>query len=67
MISLTVERRYGTATVRARVAASSPERALGLCKDARIVSTGEEARSSPAALGRAKGLLPGKPFTRRTA
>lgn len=38
MISLTVERRYGTATVRARIAAPTIERALELCGgDARAV------------------------------
>ncbi len=38
MITLTVERRYGTATVRSRVTAPSIGRALELCgEDARIV------------------------------
>lgn len=38
MISLTVEKRYGTATVRFRVLAPSAERTLELCgRDARPV------------------------------
>lgn len=48
MISLTVEKRYGTATVRARVATSSVEEALELYKDAQIVTPGEGTRLSNA-------------------
>ena len=42
MISLTVEKRYGMATV--RIAAPSVKKALGLYKDARIVDPGEDER-----------------------
>ena len=39
MISLKVEKRYGPATVRARISAPSVERALALCgDDARVAS-----------------------------
>jgi hypothetical protein len=39
MISLKVEKRYGPATVRARISAPSVERALELCgDDARVAS-----------------------------
>ncbi len=41
MITLMVERNYGSATVRARVTAPSMERALRLCgEDTRVVETG---------------------------
>lgn len=68
MISLTVEKRYGTATVRARIAASSYEGALELCKDVRIVGASENARLSAAAdLGDATSGSLGKPFAKTVA
>lgn len=68
MISLTVEKRYGAATVRARIAASSFEGALELCKDTRIVDASENARLSTAAdPGDATSVSPGKPFARTAA
>ncbi len=49
MISLTVEKRYGAATVRTRVTAPSVEQALRLCGgDARVVSPMEPEHLSAA-------------------
>ncbi len=63
MITLTVQRRYGAATVRARVVVESVERAIELCNgDDRIVPPAELERFRAAT-----GETPGKGLTGKAA